>query len=425
MKISYSVRALLVAPVVLAQLFGCQSAVPPVTPPPVTGVPAENELGATFEFDSPTFDDLTFPSVTGSEAGPTTGGTAGQGSVAGDGPPTAPGQYGSSGGGSRDGTSAISFEGFLDHPTFADDSGGSGLTVQVATEAELRSALANTDVANIELTADIDITADAATLDLALEQPIAISGGNHILRARTLTITASGVVLQRLEIPNAIEAIEADFLRIMDSTLGTGNPNVAFFATGGTNLALSECDIEGGSLGVSLASGAVLDMSNCNVRTASGAFLHASDLRVFGGTFANEAFGINIFNGIADIDAVTFSGTASPAISVTANTVGTELSVDDAQFNTTQKGISVGGATAATLAVRTSWFLNHSTAIDINYAFDVWTATFANNTFSAEDGTSVGIDIQVMNQDAGAIAAWRDGNGFFNYGSGKDIISPP
>lgn len=183
-----------------------------------------------------------------------------------------------------------------------------------------KGALADADVANIELTADIDVTADAATLDLAIDRTVSIDGANHVLTARAMTITASGgITMQRLVIPNAVEAIGADFLRIMNSTLGGNDPAAAFTATGGDNVTLSSCDIVGGAVGAKARSGATLSLTSCDVDADIGATVNAAELTVQGGTFTNSGLGINVINGVLDVDFTTFTGTSDPAISVTAN----------------------------------------------------------------------------------------------------------
>ncbi len=317
----------------------------------------------------------------------------------------------------------ITLEGFLDQPTYVSDSGE---TVQVANEAELRAALADPDVANIELTADIDVTADSATLDLAIDRTVSIDGVNHVLDASAMTITASGgITLQRLVLPNSVEAIGADFLRIMNSTLGGGNPNAAFTATGGENVTLDTCEIVGGTIGAKARNGAELSLTACDVDAGIGATVNAASMSVQGGTFTNAGLGINVINGDLDVDFTTFTGTSNPAISVTANAAGTDFSVDSATFMNGRTGIAIGGTAAATVAVRTSTFTNNDVAIDFNYAFSTWAATLTGNNFFSNDAMDVGISTATASAFAGIDATWRSTNTFAVYDVGRDIIVQP
>ena len=375
---------------------------------------------------------LTFPAVSGatpgdsgadsSSSGAGTGGTATGSADALPGPPMSAGSGGSSGGSAG---GALSFEGYLEHPTFA---GHSAVFAYVATEAELRAALADGEVTNIELTADIDLTADAETLDLTIDRSISLSGFDHLLTADTVTIlaSASGSVIQAINFPNAVEADGLGFLRVMDCVLGSGNPSgVAFTATGGDDLTLSSCEVEGGSIGVVASGGATLNLAHCNVRSGLGAIANGATLNIRGGTFTNAALGINVINGVAAVDATTFAGTANTAISVTANAAGTALTVDEGWFTNGHRGIAIGGTTAATVAVRTSTFNNNDEAVDFNYAFTTWTATLTGNNFFSNDAADVGVSMAASSGVVGLVDTWRASNTFSVYDLGRDILIQP
>lgn len=421
-------RFLVANTALLAVLPACVPPAPvtPPSPPP----PAQFKQAGVKLFTG----GLGLPAITGSKQATT--GSAGTGSKGGASTsvttagttPTTPATTSSSGGGgsSGGGTSGdavVSLEGFLDQPTYVADSGDA---VQVATEAELRAALADPDVANIELTADIDVMADAATLDLAIDRTVSIDGANHVLTASAMTITASGgITMQRLVIPNSVEAIGADFLRIMNSTLGGNDPAAAFIATGGDNLTLSSCDIVGGAVGAKARGGATLSLTSCDVDADIGATVNAAELTVEGGTFTNSGLGINVINGVLDVDFTTFAGTSNPAISVTANAAGTELSVDDASFTNGLTGVSISGTSAATVAVRTSTFTNNDVAIDFNYAFTTWSATLTGNNIFSNDATDVGVSTAAASGSSGLVDTWRSSNTFAVYEPGRDIIVQP
>lgn len=225
------------------------------------------------------------------------------------------------------------------------------------------------------------------------------AGGRH------LTVTDSG----KFYVATATSVLEVD-------------PNAAFTATGGNNVALSSCDIDGGTVGAKSRSGADLNLTSCNVNAGIGATVNAGTLSVLGGTFANAGLGINVINGVADVDAVTFSGTANPAISVTATAAGTALSVDDATFTFGRTGAAIGGTASATVAVRTSTFTNNDAAIDFNYAFTTWTATLAGNNFFSTDATDVGISTAMASGIAGLVDTRRSANTFAVYELGRDVI---
>lgn len=389
--------ALVVSAAAVALLPGC---VPPTPPPQVNPLPP---APPPLMVKSLALGGLGFPAVAGSQSaatgstGASTGATSGT-SAAGAKPPapatsvtvSSRGSR-SGGGGSSSGEAVITLEGRLDHPTRG---AGSGRTVQVANEAELRAALADEGVSNIELTADIDFASDAATPDLAIERPIGIDGMSHVLAAGTVMVTASGVVLQRIDLPNAFEVTGSN-LFLMNSTLGSSNPNTTFTATGGDNVRLSSCDIVGGTIGMVVRSGAALNLSSCNVTTGMGAFVNGATLTALGGSFTNTGLGINVINGVVDIDAVTFAGTANAAISLTAHAAGTELTVDDASFRNSRTGIIISGTTPAAVAVRTSWFFDNDLAIDFN-----GTSTIRGPEFG-HDGRRFG----VLSFEAGSIHA--------------------
>lgn len=410
-----------------ALLPGCLSPAPaPVASPPP---PAQSKTAVTSLY----LGGLSFPTITGSKQAPSASKTGGKAGATNSNPPgtapaattTAPASGGGSSGGGNSGSRAadVTLEGFLSHPTY--DPGSSGITAQVATEAELRAALADVAVTNIELAADIDLTADAATLDLALDRSISIDGIDHALTANAITISASGCVLQRLELPGAVESVNADFTRIMNSTLGGANPGAAFTATGGSEVALADCDIVGGVVGVAARSDASLDLSACNVTADIGAIVNAATLSVLGGRFTTTSLGVNVINGVATVDAVAFSGTPDPAISVTASAAGASLSVYDSTFSTGGTGIALGGTASATVDVRTSTFNNSDAAIDFNYAFSTWSATITGNNFFSNDATDTGISMATASGFPGLTATWRTSNTFSVYEAGRDIIVQP
>ena len=300
----------------------------------------------------------------------------------------------------------------------------SGVTARVTNEPELRAALANTAVTNIEVLNDIDVTTDATTLDLVIGRGVSISSDSSTSReltANALTITGNGVTLSHLVIPNAVTVPGADNLLIMNTSLGGNGPAFAITITGGDTTRIWDSRIAG-SVGVKAQTGAFVQLRGCTVTAASGAIVTGATMELEDGTFHSTALGVNVADGLLDIDGTLFLS----ATGVTMNTTGTgnSLTIDGARFESADLGVALTGTVAPYVAITDTLFVASDVGIDFGYAFAAWTATLTGNSFFGDELSDIGIRATTASSTPSLKTTWQGANTFLSYGSGKDIVYP-
>lgn len=329
---------------------------------------------------------------------------------------------GSSGGGGASDDQTLVFDGFLSHPTFA--SGSSGLQASVSNETELRAALADHDVTNIDLTADIDLTSDGITRDLIIDRGVALSGFDFELRADSITVTGDDVVLQAIEVPNAFAASTVSDLVALDCTFGANAPAVAV-ALSGCNARFLYNNIAGGSVGIAAENGTALVLtggSNQNLGQ-TGIEVNDADITLDGGVYTNGVAGLVAENSDVSLENATFNGTSAIAISMTTSEAGHSLAISGANsFTGVGTAIALSGTSAAAVSINGATFINWARAIDFGYAFNAWSADIDGNQFSGLDASSIGIEIDVGSATPGLVVGWLTGNDFLNFDTGRELV---